>query len=228
MSWNKTRTVNNLIAEKVTLHVSVWVEIKNARIIFNTISSRSTWACELKLNRSWPIRNWNSSRSTWACELKFDKSDSFINDTSHAPRERVSWNFLSWNNFLSDYSHAPRERVSWNLKWKTLRKRKQVTLHVSVWVEMLRMSANSSMWSSRSTWACELKFNVRWNYMIVSMSRSTWACELKFFKQCMLFCTVSSRSTWACELKLPFFNALEIVTSHAPRERVSWNDSLLP
>ena len=32
-----------------------------------------------------------------------------------------------------------------------------------------------------------------------------------------------SRSTWACELKLPVTNKFTADTSHAPRERVSWN-----
>ena len=54
------------------------------------------------------------SRSTWACELKFDKSDSFINDTSHAPRERVSWNVYFFRHKMMRFRHAPRERVSWN------------------------------------------------------------------------------------------------------------------
>ena len=73
--------------------------------------------------------------------------------------------------------------MSWNCWICTKNQKILVTLHVSVWVE------------------------------IVPQPHSV-----------ML---VASRSTWACELKLPFFNALEIVTSHAPRERVSWNDPYL-
>ena len=53
--------------------------------------------------------------------------------------------------------HAPRERVSWNLN----NKHTQIT------------------YTSRSTWACELKcfWRSKPSYMLVS--RSTWACELK-------------------------------------------------
>ena len=55
------------------------------------------------------------------------------------------------------------------------------------------------------------------------MSRSTWACELKWCNRDKELRPVSSRSTWACELKL-MAAAVAIKTwSHAPRERVSWN-----
>ena len=101
--------------------------------------------------------------------------------------------------------------------------------------------------TSRSTWACELKWafvyngsepyghapreRVSWNdkYVIcgyrIPQSRSTWACELKlpFFTRSNV--TRSSRSTWACELKSEEMQRAESVSSHAPRERVSWNDS---
>ena len=55
------------------------------------------------------------SRSTWACELKFLNEDGEEEIICHAPRERVSWN----------------EKSGYKKGDKT------VTLHVSVWVEML-------------------------------------------------------------------------------------------
>ena len=208
--------------------------------------SRSTWACELKspiywqFNYTWlvtlHVSVWveifgiyislskNSSRSTWACELKF--ADHFI------------------GNFIQ--SHAPRERVSWN---RTVRRHTyvvlRVTLHVSVWVEMLQRSLHSRCFLSRSTWACELKCCQQGGISDHCMSRSTWACELKspiywqfnytwlvtlhvsvwveIFGIYISLSKNSSRSTWACELKFADHFIGNFIQSHAPRERVSWN-----
>ena len=143
---------------------------------------------------------------------------------SHAPRERVSWNYFC-SHFISPLlCHAPRERVSWNCRflmhWKLLQRHAprervswnvafgafdglwaNVTLHVSVWVEI-------PFW-----WLSEQQ----------SASRSTWACELKSFHERNLSLRATSRSTWACELKLILTSADFSAISHAPRERVSWN-----
>ena len=54
-------------------------------------------------------------------------------------------------------------------------------------------------------------------------SRSTWACELKWPYRHTGECPHQSRSTWACELKFVCFLSLHGRSSHAPRERVSWN-----
>ena len=55
-------------------------------------------------------------------------------------------------------------------------------------------------------------------------SRSTWACELKFWRLFILVRFFGSRSTWACELKYGIWQFRQGKrTSHAPRERVSWN-----
>ena len=112
---------NRLVAvdgNYVTLHVSVWVEIWQRGRTLKTMTSRSTWACELKLkypfiscshtaSRStwacelkyfvkWYTQDKNRSRSTWACELKYWRVVWYRNRNSHAPRERVSWNcFIS-------------------------------------------------------------------------------------------------------------------------------------
>ena len=76
------------------------------------------------------------SRSTWACELKSSVGSSSVGSSCHAPRERVSWNEILFR----------------------LRSIKNVTLHVSVWVEIFGIYISLSKNSSRSTWACELKF----------------------------------------------------------------------
>ena len=98
-----------------------------------------------------------------------------------------------------------------------------VTLHVSVWVEMpfitsyktgVYVTLHVSVWveipiHSRKHWA--------------KMSRSTWACELKLSLCACQLQSPWSRSTWACELKFPVWPLLSEYSSHAPRERVSWN-----
>ncbi len=42
--------------------------------------------------------------------------------------------------------HAPRERVSWNLNLALRNKNAVVTLHVSVWVEMIAAIIASATW----------------------------------------------------------------------------------
>ena len=144
----------------VTLHVSVWVEINSCSLFPLAISSRSTWACELKYTGG---------------------------ETVH-----------------SIQCHAPRERVSWNLKWKTQRKQRKVTLHVSVWVEIYFVNVNYYQFAVTL-------------HEILWVEISTW----------LLFGEVaSSRSTWACELKCKFLQFNRSKCSHAPRERVSWNYQL--
>ena len=122
VSWNFAK-LHILFHKKVTLHVSVWVEITHFSNNYIVTRSRSTWACELKF--MWTFVNgcigchaprervsWNiiydvivhspTSRSTWACELKFSRSGNRFFSSGHAPRERVSWNnrcsekTLSW------------------------------------------------------------------------------------------------------------------------------------
>ena len=99
----------------VTLHVSVWVEMQGV----------------------WRINTPHKSRSTWACELKFLEHKFLKGKMCHAPRERVSWNKSSRIAAFSDNGHAPRERVSWNDYFHRLPHLVQVTLHVSVWVEIV-------------------------------------------------------------------------------------------
>ena len=143
----------------VTLHVSVWVEIHFKSLCTVDKLSRSTWACELKCkflqfyrskcshaprervswNPVWAI-TWHcvsTSRSTWAFELKFPYTPLKSTPVRHAPRERVSWNGKSARNPLKPCGHAPRERVSWNEAQGLQAIATRVTLHVSVWVEIL-------------------------------------------------------------------------------------------
>ena len=98
-----------------------------------------------------------------------------------------------------------------------------VTLHVSVWVEILWQSKKLLIILSRSTWACELKCICICMCTNIWTSRSTWACELKYDDVDKKIRNNTSRSTWACELKCSRMVVSKTVISHAPRERVSWN-----
>ena len=195
----------------------------------------------------------NGSRSTWACELKFSISAFVLSPISHAPRERVSWNPVveeqikvinhvtlhvsvwveidfsdgerqergsrsTWACELklavhalatSPGCHAPRERVSWNSdSWRCYRCQIQVTLHVSVWVEMKKSDEPS-------------------NTDLVTLHVSVWVeimCVMyavKFMKSH----APRERVSW----NEPNINQPTTATGHAPRERVSWNyDSVQP
>ena len=117
MSWNSEiglSDLNNL----VTLHVSVWVEMKKSDEPSNTdlvTLHVSVWVeimCVMyavKFMKSHAPRE----RVSW--------NEPNINQpttaTGHAPRERVSWNYDSVQPDVEYKSHAPRERVSWNYYW---------------------------------------------------------------------------------------------------------------
>ena len=101
----------------VTLHVSVWVEISwksftgEADLVTLHVS---VW---VEIVLAWDkITQAKKSRSTWACELK---SKLLLSHSVRPPR------------------HAPRERVSWNDFVGRFSKCNRVTLHVSVWVEII-------------------------------------------------------------------------------------------
>ena len=120
------------------------------------------------------------SRSTWACELKFHTNTQPLLLNSHAPRERVSWND-KYGNLISDVIVTLHVSV-WVEIMRILQQQFEqlVTLHVSVWVEIPFTHNNTIRPMSRSTWACELKFNRQRKNLCRHWSRSTWACELKF------------------------------------------------
>ena len=115
VSWNRRRS-GGYQWQCVTLHVSVWVEIirywgYDIQGASHAPRERVSWNCQCRL--LW--RGLISSRSTWACELKCSLSQLAQRTVSHAPRERVSWNSAHNNSVESYKRHAPRERVSWNI-----------------------------------------------------------------------------------------------------------------
>ena len=200
VSWNLIHSFFflNLI---VTLHVSVWVEIKNSCNYSSIWRSRSTWACELKYKMMLKLAKTCKSRSTWACELKLR---SFIPMNIYQS-SRSTWacelKLSSLCQMIYLKRHAPRERVSWNAILSIMKILYFVTLHVSVWVEIKDVFARNVRHPSRSTWACELKFYSCNVATFFKSSRSTWACELKLRSFIPMNIYQSSRSTWACELK---------------------------
>ena len=124
----------------VTLHVSVWVEIgANNRLIHIYLSHAPRERVSWNYCGTGYLLPLLLSRSTWACELKSKKLPSHSTlPPRHAPRERVSWNEIVMTFFAYKF---------------------EVTLHVSVWVEIVwRCSFVLSWCKSRSTWACELKY----------------------------------------------------------------------
>ena len=164
---------------------------------------------------------------------------------SHAPRERVSWNLVNSCTVFSLPGHAPRERVSWNFALQSripsypsrstwacelkcpwlLRCARccQVTLHVSVWVEiafinftahatyvtlhvsvwveitrMVNVEDNKKVTLHVSVWV-EIITNNRWQKVSkVTLHVSVWVEIFALFPK---FVPHMSRSTWACELK---------------------------
>ena len=148
------------VKTKVTLHVSVWVEMYGLQCQskgYKVTLHVSVWVeIERCMCYVWAFK----SRSTWACELKLYTIFSFLILNGHAPRERVSWNMEKRENIENINSHAPRERVSWNILPTAQKFHGRVTLHVSVWVEIIDLGECTFFTKSRSTWACELKYHI--------------------------------------------------------------------
>ena len=142
-----------------------------------------------------------SSRSTWACELKLKSFWYIHHATCHAPRERVSWNQVQKpiENKLAVTLHVS----VWveMERFQALLRSVRVTLHVSVWVEIILKCRSKGATSSRSTWACELKWKFTVFACIINShaprERVSWNSNI-FTIYCL---SRSSRSTWACELK---------------------------
>ena len=138
VSWN-TPIPRFYFWTHVTLHVSVWVEIKPISEPIATPMVTLHVSVWVEIHMYVTIFRYFGSRSTWACELKSAKVSKGITAAGHAPRERVSWNNLHF--------------CEWHLHF--------VTLHVSVWVEIKLSLDYLKTIQSRSTWACELKWIVQ-------------------------------------------------------------------
>ena len=98
-----------------------------------------------------------------------------------------------------------------------------VTLHVSVWVEIPEWTNIFKLNSSRSTWACELKFKNELLKMPLKShaprERVSWNSPIISFE--ISFRVTLHVSVWV-EIDVSFDQYANL-DSHAPRERVSWN-----
>ena len=179
VSWNPTN-LGQFLVVNVTLHVSVWVEMDFQKLL--TV--------------------FGLSRSTWACELKCSNEPTSLYCVGHAPRERVSWNLQSRWCWYHWWSHAPRERVSWNSIPLQNRQELLVTLHVSVWVEIIT-------------------FNIPVCQICVTLHVSVWVeiFHSSFLRMNIVCHAPRERVSW----NINHHNAIFRSVRHAPRERVSWN-----
>ena len=176
----KRENIENI---NVTLHVSVWVEMQKLCSLFSSVSGhapreRVSWNLEQLYNdkhHAW-------SRSTWACELKY---------------------------LRGLYVFLPKtSRSTWACELKSIRafleiSRASVTLHVSVWVEIIKIGKKTLDEAGHAP-----RERVSWNFhkhltmglQSVTLHVSVWV-EIRYTIYCMLIFW-ASRSTWACELKL--------------------------
>ena len=146
----------------------------------------------------------------------------------HAPRERVSWNIRIKLLKIFKVSHAPRERVSWNYFTKPCTSDESVTLHVSVWVEILR-SVGSPCGRPRHA----PRERVSWNFShdnspfhaLVTLHMSLWVEIYKSYLY-LFTCVVTLHVSVWVEIEYPV-SLTRSLWSHAPRERVSWNENVV-
>ena len=208
----------------VTLHVSVWVEIavEVTRCDHDLVTLHVSVWVEICTNSRWlqlSCRHAPRERVSWnlLCSTKMRTG------LSHAPRERVSWNCYLFARICGPICHAPRERVSWNYPSKIYRRKGDVTLHVSVWVEIVteRTTAEyTAVTLHVSVWVEMVMTHLHMLKPWVTLHVSVWVEIPETIDEQVMNL---SRSTWACELKFKRIVATLQLFSHAPRERVSWN-----
>ena len=73
-----------------------------------------------------------------------------------------------------------------------------VTLHVSVWVEILKWGRRRRNYMSRSTWACELKYScyLRNSYRFCHAPRERVSWNIFYFKWCINLAVTLHVSVW--------------------------------
>ena len=99
-----------------------------------------------------------------------------------------------------------------------------VTLHVSVWVEISKLTPfllQRFVTLHVSVWVeiCPFSWNVSNDTRHAPRERVSWNFLFVSFSAL----SRPSRSTWACELKFMGIDEDLRIVGHAPRERVSWN-----
>ena len=143
-------------------------------------------------------------------------------------------------------------RSTWacELKWRRQRASNgyaRVTLHVSVWVEILVLVCSFLLLyrhAPRERVSWNLGFSPPTFDVVVTLHVSVWVEICRKNGQRSIYCVTlhvsvwveihertrvynvnKSRSTWACELKLLRLKRIFNTWCHAPRERVSWNNA---
>ena len=201
VSWNPTDT-SKAYADTVTLHVSVWVEMR--QMLKQAVSGTVTLHV-----------------SVWVEIIFANVKGGEVGVTLHVS----VWVEIDTHNFQEGKVYVTLHVSVWVEIYNIICHSEHL-LSRSTWACELKCKCS---WQaprtvqSRSTWACELKFScaqrilticshaprerVSWNCTVAQplrglcRSRSTWACELKWC--CLILVGVAcwSRSTWACELK---------------------------
>ena len=114
VSWNDSLTIDNDLAEVVSLFVRLWVEMR-LRVISQCTcwvslfvrlwveiqarhnkgivnQSASSWGCELKWKTDKKVLGGTVSASSWGCELKWENDIIKYHFRGQPLREAVSWN----------------------------------------------------------------------------------------------------------------------------------------
>ena len=188
--------------------------------------SRSTWACELKwysYNMSHMFHIVTLHVSVWV-EIDI-KQAVYMQMSRHAPRERVSWNNIVL--FLR-YGSAVTLHVSVWVEIYLIRRKSfsaLVTLHVSVWVEILWRG-----WSGARGLRVTLHVSVWVEIIVGNISRESRQVTLhvSVWVEILQWCYTAFRSAVTLHVSVWVEIGYQVQncnrrTSHAPRERVSWN-----
>ena len=223
VSWNLMFSSKQHVIP-VTLHVSVWVEMTFLLLLLTFLRrhaprERVSWNVLIRLK--FAQRGVTLHVSVWV-EMTNSNGKPFL-FTGHAPRERVSWN--NYCKIIVAVFCSSRSTWACELKSAILFITilvSNVTLHMSVWVEITFIFQMRVNLASRSTWACELKYLVSCLFFLscrhAPRERVSWNNRNRIFrggKSVTLHVSVwvemqnglqasrikKSRSTWACELK---------------------------
>ena len=164
------------------------------------------------------------SRSTWACELKLSVyvfgSTVSLSRSTWACELKFPLPVPLCLSFQVTLHVSVWVEIYHNFIWFV---NICVTLHVSVWVEISKVCLDHMEELSRSTWACELKFGLALQTIQASRhaprERVSWNCPLVSFQLSFSSHAPRERVSWNDLWR----RAMQDESSHAPRERVSWN-----
>ena len=159
----------------------------------------SVWV-EIKIVAT--LQLFKQSRSTWACELKFTISLNFVSSALSRSTWACELKCIICTVCSCHWSHAPRERVSWNYRWS-------ITL-----LKIIRHAPRERVsWNILGICQPQIEY--------VTLHVSVWV-EIAVIHLPTAVCTVTLHvSVW---VEMTDTGLAFVSPSHAPRERVSWND----